>query len=145
MCGTDEGRLAADQGSPAVNRLFLTLEEDAPQQVEADTEDGLGSPLMGLDHDRTISGLPFTGRVGEREGDGEYGDEFGDPFGVDNVGIFEVEAPRLDGPEQRLDLPAPTIVGQGGSGIGVGCNDEQVSTGQASGRDLDRRAEDTSG
>ncbi len=137
--------MAADQGSPAMNRLFLTSEEDAPQQVEADTEDGLSFPLMGLDDNRTGSGLPFTGRMGEREGDGEDPDEFTNPVWVDDVGIFEVEAPRLAGPKQRLDLPAPTIVGQSGFGISVGCDNEQVSTGQPSGRDLDRRAEDTSG
>ena len=138
-------RLIGDDTLPPGDGLVGSREEDFSEQIKADPEDGLGAAVVGLDDDGPVFRLPFTGRVGEREGDGEYGDEFGDPFGVDNVGIFEVEAPRLDGPEQRLDLPAPAVVGQGGSGIGVGCNDEQVSTGKSRCRDLDRRAEGASG
>ena len=53
-------------------------EENFSQQIKAEPEDGLGAAVVGLEDDRPMFRLPFTGRVGERKGHGQHGEKFAD-------------------------------------------------------------------
>ena len=124
------GRLAGDEELPPVNGLVVCREEDFSQQIKANPEDRLSAAFVGLDDDRPVFRLPFTGRVGERKGYGQHSEKLADPVGVNEVGILEIEAPRLGGREERFDRPPPPVMGQGDLGIGVGGDYKQVSADQ---------------
>src|SRR3954471_12981922 len=115
---------------PPVDGLVVCREEEFSQQIKADPEDRLSSAFVGLDDDRPVFRLPFTGRVGERKGHGQHSEKLADPVGVNEVGVLEIEAPRLGGRKKRFDLPPTPIVGQGDLGIGVGGDYKQVSADQ---------------
>ena len=100
--------------------LVVCREEDFSQQIKADPDDRLSAAFVGLDDDRPVFRLPFASRVGERKGYGQHSEKLADPVGVNEVGILEIEAARLGGREERLDLPPPPVMGQGDLGIGVG-------------------------
>src|SRR4051812_43836869 len=124
------GRLAGDEELPPVNGLVVCREEDLSQQIKANPEDRLSTAFVGLEDDRPVFRLPFTGRVGERKGYGQHSEKLADPVGVNEVGVLEIEAPRLGGREERFDLPPPPVMGQGDLGIGVGRDYKQVSADQ---------------
>ena len=98
-------RLIGDEGLPPVNGLVGGRQEDFSEQIKADPEDGLGAAFVGLDDDRPVFRLPFTGRVGERKGHGQHSEKLADPVGVNEVGVLKIEAPRLGGRKERFDLP----------------------------------------
>src|SRR4051795_10193677 len=58
-------RLIGDDTLPPGDGLVGSREEDFSEQIEADPEDGLGAAFVGLDDDRPVFRLPFTGRMGE--------------------------------------------------------------------------------
>src|SRR4051794_30265612 len=60
------GRLAGDEEPPAVDGFVVGREENFSQQIKADPEDGLSAAFVGLDDDRPVFRLPFTGGVRER-------------------------------------------------------------------------------
>ena len=124
------GRLAGDEELPPVNGLAVCREEDLSQQIKANPEDRLSTAFVGLDDDGPVFRLPFTGRVGERKGHGQHSEKLADPVGVNEVGVLEIEAPRLGGRKKRFDLPPTPVMGQGDLGIGVGGDDKQVSADQ---------------
>src|SRR4051812_49079952 len=66
------GRLASDEEPPATNGRLVSVEQDFSQQIKADPEDRLSTAFVGLDNDRPVFRLPFTGRVGERKGYGQH-------------------------------------------------------------------------
>src|SRR3954449_10435822 len=123
-------QLAGDEEPPPVDGLVVGREEDFSQQIKADPEDRLSTAFVGLDDDGPVFRLPFASRVGERKGHGQHGEKFADPVGVNEVGVLEIEAPRLGGREERLDLPPTPIVGQGDLRIGVGGNHQQIPADQ---------------
>src|SRR4051794_9191434 len=57
------GRLAGDEESPATNGRLVSVEQDFSQQIKADPEDRLSPAFVGLDDDRPVFRLPFTGRA----------------------------------------------------------------------------------
>ena len=120
--------------------LIGCCEEDFSQQIKADPEDGLSSAFVGLDNDRPVFRLPFTGRVGERKDHGQHGEKSANPIGVDEVGVLEIEAPRLGGREERLDLSPPPVVGQGNLRIRVGGDHQQIPADQPRGGQFQRRS-----
>src|SRR3954466_12927332 len=124
------GRLTGDEESPATNGRLVSVEEDFSQQIKADPEDRLSAAFVGLEDDRPVFRLPFTGRVGERKGHGQHGEKLADPVGVNEVGILEIEAPRLGGREERFNLPPPPVMGQGDLGIGVGGDHQEFPADQ---------------
>src|SRR3954452_19021346 len=99
------GRLAGDEEPPAVDGFVAGREENFSQQIKADPEDRLSAAFVGLDDDGPVFRLPLAGRVGERKGHGQHGQKLANPVGVDEVGVLEIEAPRLGGREERFDLP----------------------------------------
>src|SRR4051794_29927680 len=105
------GRLAGDEELPPVNGLVVCREESFSQQIKANPEDRLSAAFVGLEEDRPVFRLPFTGRVGERKGHGQHSEKLADPVGVNEVGILEIEAPRLGGREERFDRPPPPVMG----------------------------------
>src|SRR3954470_21131395 len=123
-------QLAGDEEPPPVDGLVVGREEDFSQQIKADPEDRLSTAFVGLDDDGPVFRLPFASRVRERKGHGQHGEKFADPVGVNEVGVLEIEAPRLGGREERLDLPPMPIVGQGDLRIGVGGNHQQIPADQ---------------
>src|SRR5215210_246618 len=138
--GDGPRRLAGDEEPPPANGLVMCLEEDFSQQIKADPEDRLSSAFVGLDDDRPVFRLPFTGRVGEREGHGQHGEKLADPVGVNEVGILEIEAARLGGRKKRFDLPPPPILSQGNLRIRVGRDYKQVSADQPRRSQFERRS-----
>src|SRR3954462_14127932 len=124
------GRLAGDEELPPVNGLAVCREEDFSQQIKANPEDRLSTAFVGLEDDGPVFRLPFTGRVGERKSHGQHGQKLADPVGVNDVGVLEIEAPRLGSREERFDLPPPPVMGQGALGLGVGGDCKQVSADQ---------------
>src|SRR3954451_13016474 len=76
------GRLAGDEELPPVNGLVVCREESFSQQIKANPEDRLSSAFMGLDDNRPVFRLPFTGRMGERKGHGQHSEKLADPVGV---------------------------------------------------------------
>src|SRR6185312_13056746 len=86
---------------PPGDGLVGSREEDFSQQIEANPEDGLSAAFVGLEEDRPVFRLPFTGRMGERKGHGQYSEKLADPVGVDEVSVLEIEAPRLSGRKER--------------------------------------------
>ena len=78
-----------------MDSLIRCCEEGFSQQIKAEPEDRLSPAFVGLDDDRPVFRLPFTGRVGERKGHGQHSEKLADPVGVNEVGILEVEAARL--------------------------------------------------
>src|SRR3954464_13662813 len=124
------GRSAGDEELPPVDGLVGCREEDFSQQIKANPEDRLSTAFVGLDDDRPVFRLPFTGGVGERKGHSQHSEKLADPVGVNEVGVLEIEAPRLGGRKKRFDRPPPPIVGQGDLGIGVGGDHKQVSADQ---------------
>src|SRR3954453_2652704 len=123
-------RLAGDEEPPAVDGFVAGREENFSQQIKADPEDGLSAAFVGLDDDRPVFRLPLAGRVGERKGYGQPGQKLPNPVGVNEVGILEIEAPRLGSREERFDRPPPPVMGQGDLRIGVGGDYKQVSADQ---------------
>ena len=115
-------------------------EEDFSQQIKADPEDGLSSAFVGLDDDRPVFRLPFTGRMGERKGHGQHGQKLADPVGVDEVSVLEIEAPRLGGRKKRFDLPPSPILSQGNLRIGVGGDHQQIPADQPRRGQFQRRS-----
>src|SRR3954454_15204153 len=107
------GRLAGDEELPPVDSLVVGREVEFSQQIKADPEDGLSPAFVGLDDDRPVFRLPFTGRVGERKGHGQHSEKLVDPVGVNEVGVLEIEAARLSGRKKRFDLPPTPILSQG--------------------------------
>ena len=107
--------------------LVVCREQDLSQQIKADPEDRLSAAFVGLEEDRPVFRLPFARRVGERKGHGQHSEKLADPVGVNEVGVLEIEAPRLGGRKKRFDLPPTPIVGQGDLRIGVGGDYKQVS------------------
>src|SRR5215210_814704 len=124
------GRLAGDEEPPPVDGLVVCRKQDLSQQIRADPEDGLSAAFVGLDDDRPVFRLPFASRVGESKGHGQQGQKLADPVGVDEVSVLEIEAPRLDGREERFDLPPPPVLGQGDLRIGVGSDYKQIPADQ---------------
>src|SRR3954465_14982807 len=124
------GRLAGDEELPPVNGLAVCREEDFSQQIKANPEDRLSTAFVGLEDDGPVFRLPFTSRVGERKGHGQHSEKLADPVGVNEVGILEIEAPRLGSREERFDRPPPPVMGQGDLRIGVGGDYKQVSADQ---------------
>src|SRR3978361_907818 len=102
---------------------MLPLNQDLSQKVEAAAENRLGPPPMFLDDDRPALGPPSSHGMSKTEREGQNRDELGDPVRMGEVGVFKVEAARLGGRKQRLDVPAPAIVSQGRLRIGVGSHD----------------------
>src|SRR3954468_21681965 len=76
------GRLAGDEEPPAVDGFVVGREENFSQQIKANPEDRLSTAFVGLDDDRPVFRLPFTGRVGERKGYGQHSEKLADPVGV---------------------------------------------------------------
>ena len=134
------GRLAGDEELPPVNVLVVCREESFSQQIKANPEDRLSTAFVGLDDDGSVFRLPFTGRVGERKGYGQHSEKLADPVGVNEVGILEIEAPRLGGRKKRFDLPPPPVMGQGALWIRVGGDDKQVSADQPHRSQFERRS-----
>src|SRR3954469_20078242 len=124
------GRLAGDEEPPAVDGFVVGREENFSQQIKADPEDRLSTAFVGLEEDGPVFRLPFTGRVGERKSHGQHSQKLADPVGVNEVGVLEIEAPRLGGRKKRFDRPPPPVMGQGDLGIGVGGDYKQVSADQ---------------
>src|SRR3954468_9057130 len=124
------GRLAGDEELPPVNGLAVCCEEDLSQQIKANPEDRLSTAFVGLDDDGPVFRLPFTGGVGERKGHSQHSEKLADPVGVNDVGVLEIEAARLGGCKERLDLPPPPVMGQGDLRISVGGDYKQVSADQ---------------
>src|SRR3954463_14083861 len=133
------GRLAGDEEPPPGDGLVVCRKQDLSQQIKADPEDRLSAAFVGLEEDGPVFRLPFTGRVGERKGYGQHSEKRADPVGVNEVGILEVEAARLEGCKERFDLPPPPIVGQGDLWIRVGSDHQQVPTDQPGGGQFQRR------
>src|SRR3954466_6800206 len=123
-------RLAGDEEPPAVDGFVAGREENFSQQIKADPEDGLSAAFVGLYEGRPFFPLPLAGRVGERKGYGQHGQKLANPVGVNEVGILEIEAPRLGSREERFDRPPPPVMGQGDLRIGVGGDYKQVSADQ---------------
>ena len=123
-----------------MDSLIGCCEEGFSQQIKADPEDGLSSAFVGLDNDRPVFRLPFTGRMGERKGHGQHGEKLADPVGVNEVGVLEIEAARLGGRKKRFDLPPTPIVGQGDLRIRVGGDHQQISAGQPRCSQFERRS-----
>src|SRR3954469_13269483 len=133
-------RLAGDEEPPAVDGFVVGREEDFSQQIKADPEDRLSAAFVGLDDDRPVFRLPFAGCVGECKGHGQHSEKLADPVGVNEVGVLEIEAPRLGGRKKRFDLPPPPIVGQGDLGIGVGGDYKQIPADQPRRGQFQRRS-----
>src|SRR4051794_18506520 len=89
------GRLAGDEELPPGDGLVVGREENFSQQIKANPEDRLSTAFVGLEEDRPVFRLPFTGRVGERKSHGQHSEKLADPVGVNEVGILEIEAARL--------------------------------------------------
>src|SRR3954465_8539623 len=138
--GDGPGRLAGDEEPPPVDGLIGCREEEFSQQIKADPEDRLSSAFVGLDDDRPVFRLPFTGRMGERKGHGQHGDKLADPVGVNEMGVLEIEAPRLGGRKKRFDLPPPPIVGQGDLRICVGGDHQEFPADQPRRSQFERRS-----
>ena len=113
-----------------MNGLVGSREEDFSQQIKADPENRLSTAFVGLEEDGPVFRLPFTGRVGERKSHGQHSEKLADPVGVNDVGVLEIEAPRLGGREERFDLPPTPVMGQGALWIRVGGDYKQVSADQ---------------
>src|SRR4051812_19232288 len=64
------------------------------QQIKANPEDRLSTAFVGLEEDRPVFRLPFTGRVGERKSHGQHSEKLADPVGVKEVGVLELK-PRV--------------------------------------------------
>src|SRR3954447_20821066 len=124
------GRLAGDEEPPPGDGLVVCRKQDLSQQIKADPEDRLSAAFVGLEDDRPVFRLPFASRVGERKSHGQHSEKLADPVGVNEMGILEIEAPRLGGREERFDRPPPPVMGQGALGIGVGGDYKQVSADQ---------------
>ena len=99
-----------------MNGLAVCREEDLSQQIKANPEDRLSTAFVGLDDDGPVFRLPFTGRVGERKGHGQHSEKLADPVGVNEVGVLDIEAPRLGGRKKCFDLPPTPVMGQGDLG-----------------------------
>ncbi len=69
--------------------------------------------------------LPVTDFKRPEKGETNHSDQ-GAALGVLEVGIFEVEAARLEGFEKRLYLPPVGVSAQGFSRIAVGHNDDEL-------------------
>src|SRR3954453_16383490 len=134
------GRLAGDEEPPPVDGLVVCRKQDLSQKIKADPEDRLSTGFVGLEEDRPVFRLPFASRVGERKGYGQHSEKLADPVGVNEVGIFEIEAARLGSREERLDLPPPPVMGQGALGIRVGGDYKQVSADQPHRNQFERRS-----
>src|SRR5215207_2013257 len=104
------GRLAGDEELPPVDGLVVCRKQDLSQQIKAEPKDRLSAAFVGLDDDRPVFRLPFTGRVGERKGHSQHSEKLADPVGVNDVGVLEIEAPRLGGRKKRLDRPPAPIL-----------------------------------
>src|SRR3954469_2096969 len=124
------GRLAGDEEPPPGDGLVVCRKQDLSQKIKADPEDRLSTAFVGLDDDRPVFRLPFTGGVGERKGYGQHSEKLADPVGVNEVGILEIEAARLGSREERFDLPPAPVMGQGALWIRVGSGYKQVSADQ---------------
>jgi len=133
-------RLAGDEEPPAVGGLVVGREESFSQQIKAEPEDGLGTAFVGLDDDRPVFRLPLAGCVGERKGHGQHSEKLANPVGVNEVGILEIEAPRLGGREERFNLPPPPILSQGNLRIRVGGDHQQIPADQPRGGQFQRRS-----
>src|SRR3954464_11800555 len=92
------GRLAGDEELPPVNGFVVGREENFSQQIKANPEDRLSTAFVGLDDDRPVFRLPFTGRGGERKGYGQHSEKLADPVGVVPPAISETPACMLRGP-----------------------------------------------
>ena len=134
------GRSAGDEELPPVDGLVVCREEDFSQQIKANPEDRLSTAFVGLDDDRPVFRLPFTGRVGERKGHGQHSEKLADPVGVNEVGVLEIEAARLGGRKERFDLPPPPVMGQGDLRISVGGDHKEVPADQPRRSQFQRRS-----
>src|SRR3954470_23636058 len=134
------GRSAGDEELPPVNGLAVCREEDFSQQIKASPEDRLSTAFVGLEEDRPVFRLPFTGRVGERKSHGQHSEKLADPVGVNEVCVLEIEAPRLGSREERFKLPPPPVMGQGALWIRVGSDYKQVSADQPHRGQFERRS-----
>ena len=133
-------RLIGDDTLPPGDGLVGSREEDFSEQIEADPEDGLGAAFVGLDDDGPVFRLPFTGRMGERKGHSQHSQKLADPVGVDEVGVLEIEAARLGGRKERLDLPPTPLLSQGNLRIRVGGDHQQIPADQPCCSPFERRS-----
>lgn len=131
--------VVADDGGAEGDGAVRLIEEEGAQPIEAVTEEGVCLSIVRLFGDGALAGAPFSGGEGKGESDGQDAHHLGDAAGIDDVGVFEIEAAGLEGGKQGLDCPSSPVDGKGGIGIGVCGHDEQFAAVEPEGGERDGR------
>src|SRR5256714_13649192 len=89
-----------------------------------------------LEWQRLLCAQPLADHVRPAEGQGEEREQLLEPRGVGDVRLLQTEAASLQTPEQRLDLPAPRVIGDGALTLALRDDDQILTLRQAHPTDM---------